>query len=523
MTKKFNIEIFNSNAFNQRLMECALPFSGNSRVLEQLLGSLGKPPYNCQSVIFEYGYVDKDYQDEYAAFYCKAFKKYDSRCVRLHFFSVEVPRKTKWNFGKYSQDYLGYIVIRPTDLQRMGRTVLRPNLEDSNRQFIHCLAPFEAHILGEKLAVKGMPFIQQDSQVGACAQASLWMLARYMSRKFSYREYLPSEINQLAKANMALGRPLPAERGLNSFQILDALKGMGMPALLYSRHALGDCSAHIETAFPVDKNATQEFQSLQREFQKTVKLADIAYRYIESGLPVIIGTSNHALVAIGHTYAPSVPSSLTIQRIPAFYVNNDNKGPYREMPVFATSLTDYSFWETECVIAVLPHEVTLRGEEAEIMAKSCINDFLDQEVPTYPGVTLRDFIPQNINPLLQGNLDNLEYRTFLQSSVEFQASLRQDMAAGKLDRKVGQKLLVLDYPKYIWIIEASSSALLCSLQKQDRKCAGRVIVDSTAPAKTRGAIAMHVADFLQLIDRNTGKTESGLFPGSTPFGHKILA
>jgi len=84
--------------------------------------------------------------------------------------------------------------------------------------------------------------------------------------------------------------------------------------------------------------------------------------------------------------------------------------------------------------------------------------------------------------------------------------------------------LLLDYPKYIWITEVSSSTLLNHPDKKDRKCVGRIISDSTAPAKTRGVIAMHVADFLQLIGRNTGGTPITAFHlGSTPFGHKVLS
>jgi hypothetical protein len=157
------------------------------------------------------------------------------------------------------------------------------------------------------------------------------------------------------------------------------------------------------------------------------------------------------------------------------------------------------------------------------MSRQGINDFLDCEMPGSPGVKLRDFIPQQINTALAGNLAQMEYRTFLQPSVEFQASLRRDMAAGKFDRKVGQQLLLLDYPKYLWITEASSSALLNHPDKKDRKCVGRVIVDSTAPAKTKGAIALHVADFLQLINRNTGKIKTALYRNSTPFSHKFLS
>ena len=322
----------------------------------------------------------------------------DYHASALHFFSVKIPQKTKTGFGQYRKRYLGFIVIRPTDLQRMGRTILTPPITDPHTQFVHCQTVFTAHILGEEFRVKGMPFTQQDTQVGACAQASLWMLARYMSRRFGYREFLPAEINQLAKAHLAIGRPMPADRGLNSIQMLDALQGMGFSALSYSRTAVDDCSPHIARAFPVDPQTAPDAQRQQREVQRIAKLADITYRYIESGLPVILGTANHALVAIGHTYDPAKAVTVAIQRIPAFLVNNDNAAPYGEMPLFGPSPSHLSFLEVQSILAVVPPEVALRGEEAEAMAAACIEKFLTRPWDNHQPKTYRDWITDNLRP-----------------------------------------------------------------------------------------------------------------------------
>ncbi|MEA1926984.1 MAG: hypothetical protein U9N73_02165, partial [Candidatus Auribacterota bacterium] len=213
MKKQFLIIPFGSNEFLDILNKAAFPYEGSSIPLETILTQLQQSPLSCKTAIFEYNYVDKDYQDEFSTFYSKTFKRYPHRCTRLHFFSADIPKGTRIHFGKYQKDYLGFIVLRPTDLNRVGRTILKPPLIDENCEFINCLAPFEAHILGEKFRINAMPFIQQDTQVGACAQAAIWMLARYMSHRFGYREYYPGEINQLAKSTIAWGRHLPAESG----------------------------------------------------------------------------------------------------------------------------------------------------------------------------------------------------------------------------------------------------------------------------------------------------------------------
>ena len=147
---------------------------------------------------------------------------------------------------------------------------------------------------------------------------------------------------------------------------------------------------------------------------------------------------------------------------------------------------------------------------------------VSHELPGPPPIKFQDAISQS-NVALAGTLNDLEYRTFLQLSVEFQKALREDMNSGRLNQQVGNELLLLDYPKYIWITEVSSSTLLNHSASQDRKCVGRIISDSTAPAKTRGVIAFHVADTLSLIGRNPGNvTIPSFHPDSTPFGHKVL-
>ena len=177
---------------------------------------------------------------------------------------------------------------------------------------------------------------------------------------------------------MALGRSLPAESGLTPIQILDALQGMGFPADMYTRDNIDPCSRHIEKAFPVKRKGTRSEREQSKELQRTAKLADIAYRYIESGLPVILGTADHAIVAIGHAYDHMVATGamVAIQRIPSFFINNDSAGPYQEMPLFTRTSNQLSFLDVRTVITVAPPEVTLKGEEAEWMATECIGQVL---------------------------------------------------------------------------------------------------------------------------------------------------
>lgn len=521
MYKNYLVKEMGSDGFWDQLGRSTLPYSGNRNPLRSILQAMQEAPLSCQTVVFESDYVDEVYQDEYSVFYSKAFKSYPDRCTRLHFFSCRIPKRVRTNFEQYSKFYLGFMVLRPTDLQRVGRTILKPQVANPDTDFINCVVPFNAHIMGQRFSVQAMPFIQQDTQVGSCAQASLWMLSRYMSKRFGNRRFMPSEINEFAKAKLGLGRHLPAENGLNMSQMLEALESMGFSAVAYMRNSIDQFSRHIETAYPLEKDAKGKvtFASLNR--QRTAKLADVAYRYIESGFPVVFGTSNHALVGIGHKYEYNANAQVAIERIPAFYVNNDNCGCYREMPIFGPC-NEYEFDKVNSLIAVTPREATLRGESAEDMARTSIENFLttipDQNKPeTYADILVRmrpDFSPW---------FSQLEYRTFMLESVAFQEDIRAQMRARELDRKVAEKLLRLDYPRYIWLTEVSSSSLLNKINRAERKCLGRIVVDSTAPAHTRGVIAMHFADILFLYNRHQGTLtpDIGFYPNSTPFHHKL--
>lgn len=519
---------YGSTEFVERLHKEALPYGGNSSPIQRTLDALWRKPLSCKTVVFEKEYVDVDYQDEFSAYYSKSFKGYKQRCTRLHFFSKLLPTKQRLEFHRYPPEtYLGYMILRPTDLHRMGRTVLNSRVQNPDCEFITCVTRFNTNIMGCPFTVDGMPFIQQDTQVGACAQASLWMLGRYMSRKFNYREYLPAEINRLAKSHTGWGRQFPAEKGLNVVQMLDALQGMGLSAISYDKEFLDSygenatVSGSFERRFLDSWKGKKPIGKQRKELIRTAKLAEIAYRYIESGLPVIFLLPSHALVGIGHKYNPRKNVKLAIQRIPAFFINDDAAGPYLEMPLFSDGRDGQrNFSDVQGIIVVTPHEANLCGEDAEDLAKEAVTEFLATKSPGRPGKTFKDEVI-TMRPDYATVLSQLEFRTYLMASVDLQKELIEAMRVDKLNRHVGDLLLRIDYPKFLWVTEISSSKLLKFKYKQERRCLGRVLVDSTAAKSSRGVMAIHFADFLSIDDRQ-GHEESlrEIIPQSTPFLQK---
>ncbi|MDD2898394.1 MAG: hypothetical protein PHI31_06740, partial [Desulfuromonadaceae bacterium] len=79
-----------------------------------------------KSVLIEKSYIDKDYRDAYSNFYSKKFANRPSTTYRLHFFNCLIPAENLFSLDQYRENYIGYSVIRPTQLNAIGRTILDP-------------------------------------------------------------------------------------------------------------------------------------------------------------------------------------------------------------------------------------------------------------------------------------------------------------------------------------------------------------------------------------------------------------
>ena len=82
--------------------------------------------------------------------------------------------------------------------------------------------------MGTALKIKGVPFIQQDGMVMVCAQASMWIAAKYMHYAYALPRYLPYEITERAtKPFIQSGRPIPST-GLAIEQIMSGDERHGL-------------------------------------------------------------------------------------------------------------------------------------------------------------------------------------------------------------------------------------------------------------------------------------------------------
>ncbi len=320
-------------------------------------------------LLIQSGIRDPDFLEEHQAFYAKQHRPVSLKCVRIHAFALDVaiPDQTDeaavlafLDAAKAQEgSYIGFITVRPLRHAPVGATIISPPVSRRPTAF----DTFPVHIAGIEFGVTGTPFLQQDSAVGACAQASIWMALRTIRRRQGNVAYSPAELTVAATRYISSDRTFPGRTGLTVEQMLEAIRFAGHDPL------------HL---------AVREKLTNEEQVQSVLRLA---VPYIESGLPVIMGlkhsSGGHAVVAIGlqnssqqvhdevvtHTqddgaiqiaYTPS--SAWT----PALLIHNDNTGPYQKLG--SDNESNYKLIQTVSLIVPLPDGIYTTAGEAEVLA-----------------------------------------------------------------------------------------------------------------------------------------------------------
>lgn len=448
--------------------------------LGELLTRLG-----CLTIIVEHNYTDRDYKAEFSAFYSKRFSLPPAYCTRLLFFSTSLPA-----YGAITnpddiaplveqESFLGFSIVRPTEFFRIGRTVIRfapPSDSNSSAReyYVTCRTWHTVHLLGKEFKVLGMPFIQQDTQVGACAHAALWMVGRYMNARGHCGEISLPQINAFAKSRQARGRHYPAQDGLVSSQMLDALHEMGL--------------------FPVHYNYF-DFGASKYEGRYTSlsdMIAHLIYYYVESAFPVIIEFEQHVIVAIGHTLNPRPPSHASMaNRIPSFIIHDDMVQPYGELLLGKTG-GSFSFEKIKGLIAILPSSAHQQGEFAETLADVMLKRLANEEEPLVKKCFKDDKHTLNIP-------STYRLRTYMMKATAFLSEIQTEASAGLAPSSIVNLILRMEFPTYIWVSE-----VFASMEDEDRgveRCVGKILADSTAACWDKSVIAIVMERVVLLFDR----------------------
>ena len=481
----------------------------------------------CKSMIVESPYQDNEYRDEFYHYHSRVFRRFSRDCCRLHFFTnhlkkgfiddLKAPEGTPNKHTPKNLDYLGFIVIRPTESAKIGRTVLKQLKGENNADFILCGSEFSA-ILGKlSLKVKGVPFIQADRRVMVCAQASLWIALRSMHQKFGLPTVTPYEITKSAMRHRGdEGRTFPSE-GLSMGHMVNSLTNLGYSPV---RKRL----PKMQNIRGKDKKAKRRF--LQGELFKFI------HTYAESEVPVVVGISRegfyeergHAVTVIGHTLDPKINHSMEKAKKPyvfgthnwctGFIIHDDANGPYRILPRksyraqfksskhYSKLLSEYNVEDIDFAIVPLPPSVGFPGESIERWALSLM--FLD---PPNRKLINAAVTTSNVGALELFNstyLDSenpLVMRTYLMLSNQFRISNRKGPRNNEISDRLKGIYGDMKMPTFIWLAEVSTKKMMFGKKP---KILGEMIFDATAYAESPVPyLSIHLPGFIRKF--NTSK------------------
>ncbi len=281
-----------------------------------------------RTILAERDYTDRDYLEDYAAYYARCFQSYDRRCMRLHFFSREFARRDfeaclrgdeKTLSPRTLQEaYLGFVVLRPLPRTFVGRTCLAVYPADNGQRHYPATHYYTANLFGIRLCVNSLAFQEQDRAVAACATSALWSAFHQTSELFHHALLPPSAITAEATKRIPCpGRGFP-NCGLTEEQMAAAIMAVG-----------------LEPHF-VDVSDLQVLKS-------------VVYAYTKAGIPAILLMRMAKLS--GNRYAAEPKHAVTIAgfRLPTngppragdfvsralamneLYVHDDQMGPFARL------------------------------------------------------------------------------------------------------------------------------------------------------------------------------------------------
>jgi hypothetical protein len=392
-------------------------------------------------VYVEYPYIDRVYRDSYYNYYSKKLANYDRDCVRLSLFKKKYDinnfRNLK-NTTNIERSYLGFIIIRPTLPNLIGRTVINPEAL-INRNFSFCYTKVNSMVNGVKLNVEGFPHSTQDAETISCAETTILGVMEYFGNKYSeYCPVLPSEIIN-ALSNYSYERQVPS-KGLTLIQISIALKKFGFGVKVYSPRNL-------------------DFYNI------------ISY-YVDSGIPIIATLKNnsiaHAVIIVGHDEPkPKKINSIKIKDNSEIKVYDfadleknyvlidDNYPPYQKAQLLnpTSYYSEQKFKNCKLTSIIVPLYPKIHLEAS--LARKLILKILTYKDTSWEKKYSKEII----------------FRLFIASSRSFKEKIAKNIS---IESDLKNLLIKIVMPKFIWVAEIYDKNDLLT-----RKVKGMILLDAT--------------------------------------------
>lgn len=276
---------------------------------------------NCNHIILEPEYIDRDYLEDFSKYYAKSFNNGGYKSARLHFFSEKTSHKAidkflfdgleDENITAWKGSYLGFIVIKPLAETFIGKTCLKPYssfLDPQKKTYKKILTKdYHVDLFGIDLVVKSVAFQEKDTVTSVSATTSLWSAFHALKwndvkEVTSCNEILINAVNHVIDSKNTF-----PQNELTTKQILRAIDIEGL-----------------------------KHHELKLEKMDYVLFHEVVKIHIDSGLPLIFGLEVeslenkdneshlgfHAVTILGYKDALSEEES------PCIYIHDNRLGPY---------------------------------------------------------------------------------------------------------------------------------------------------------------------------------------------------
>lgn len=441
---------------------------------------------SARSVLIEDDYLDRDFSEAYAAYYSKTFRRHTKLCTRLLFFADDVSFVMSGDAVDVADRleaslFLGQIILRPISQAPIGQALLaQPPAPQGFESHLLVRGEYSAHVFGAELKVEGAPMTQQDSRVGACAQAAMWVAARHFHVRHRGPWLSTVSITKaaIAQAEWLGNQVVPAgSEFLSANNMVAAIRFAGREPLMYA-------------GVP----------------QWAMRPSDIINRYVDSGIPVIVGLEfpgqaiGHAIVITGQVIRDSAAGALPIrptraEYCEAFYANDDQIGPNIRVPLrtgSALSEANYSIdANAKYLIIPLPEKVYLPAEKAELIAWGSLEAYRadwDAFKSRHAG---KLGASEQLGDDLAAQFDqnNVIARTYLTYGWKY----KKRGIRNRFPMPVKQVIRNLEAPRFVYVTEFATRSETDGKSQHQRRVVAHCVVDTTAKNHGQDSVFMMYA------------------------------
>ena len=419
----------NSPADLAQLAELVSDEYDSKRVADQLTGGVSSA---VKGVLIERNYVDKDYRSTYYNFYAKKGQWYRPDCVRLHFFDETVvfdsdALQLRVKDKPLADHYFGFMVLRPTGIATIGRSVVTPDVRNGAGRYI-ITSDHKVHLLGYRLTVQGFPSMDQHIDINVCAHVACWSILRHYSERYStYREFLTHDITLMTQEFNPGG--LVPSKGLQVSHAERVFQEAGTFPVHIARSKNADASFYRQLGAYVDSG----FPLFAAMHERGHAIAVVGYEWKQ------VGTAGGGRLR----YAWDETHSLAVV--------DDNHLPYLSVPLSATD-APYSAEDIDAFIVALPEKVFYPA------------DAVDRLAPALFKLGALIGLPPETDTIL---------RYFITTGSAFRRFMRDRET--EYDVKLVEAVMTLPFAQFVWVVEFATQA-----QWDTSLVSARAVIDATA-------------------------------------------